>query len=74
MEHFRGRKFTLDELHEGVDLETFIGSPCKLLIFHNETEERVYANIESVVATSGQVTKKAKTSSRKKKTELNGTL
>jgi hypothetical protein len=49
LERFRGLKFTLEELTEGVDLEAYIGMSCQILVVHNETEDRVYANIESVL-------------------------
>lgn len=49
LERFRGHKFTQTELHDGVDLESFIGMSCNILVVHNETEERTYSNIESVL-------------------------
>jgi len=49
LERFRGLKFTLEELTEGVDLEAYIGMSCQVLVVHNETEDRVFANIESVL-------------------------
>lgn len=49
LERFRGLKFTLEELSEGIDLEAYIGMSCQILVVHNETEDRVYANIESVL-------------------------
>ncbi|MBO6573169.1 MAG: hypothetical protein JJ958_12090 [Balneola sp.] len=58
LERFRGQKFTLDELAHGVDLEAFIGMSCNILVVHNEKEEQVYANIESVLPyknTNGKV-------------------
>tara|TARA_Y100001935_G_scaffold93147_1_gene77434 strand:+ start:50803 stop:51309 length:507 start_codon:yes stop_codon:yes gene_type:complete len=50
LERFRGQKFTQSELSEGVDLETYIGLSCNILVVHNEVEDgKVYANIESVL-------------------------
>lgn len=49
LERFRGLKFTLEELTDGVDLESYIGMSCQILVVHNETEDRVYANIESML-------------------------
>ena len=50
LERFRGQKFTQVELTEGVDLETYIGMSCNILVVHNEVEDgKVYANIESVL-------------------------
>lgn len=49
LEKWRGDKYTPDELQQGVDLENLIGMSATLFIVHNETEERTYANIESVL-------------------------
>ncbi len=49
IERFLGHKFTLEVLTEGVDLESYIGMSCQILVVHNETEDRVYANIESML-------------------------
>ena len=49
LEKFRGSKYTPSELTEGVDLENLIGMSATLFIVHNETEERTYANIESIL-------------------------
>jgi len=38
------------ELQLGMDLENLIGLSATLFIVHNETDERTYANIESVLA------------------------
>jgi len=34
---------------ESIDLDVYIGMNCQILVAHNETEGRVYANIESVL-------------------------
>jgi len=50
LERFRGLKFTLEELTEGVDLESYIGMSCNILVVHNVVlDGKVYANIESVL-------------------------
>lgn len=50
LERFRSQKFTQLELTEGVDLESYIGMSCNILVVHNEVEDgKVYANIESVL-------------------------
>jgi len=50
LERFRGEKFSLDELSQGIDLEAFLGMSCNLLVVHNAVEDgKVYANIESVL-------------------------
>lgn len=62
LERLLGKKFTSDELLAGVDLEVLIGMSCQILIVHNETEDRTYANIESILpykTSSGQVAKNA---------------
>jgi hypothetical protein len=67
LERFRGQKFTHEELMDGVDLESYIGMSCNILIVHNEVEDgKVYANIESVLPyknANGQVEYFAITSS-----------
>jgi hypothetical protein len=50
LERFRGHKLEASELKEGVDLESYIGMSCNILVVHNEVEDgKVYANIESVL-------------------------
>jgi len=50
LERFRGHKLEPSELKEGVDLESYIGMSCNILVVHNEVEDgKVYANIESVL-------------------------
>ena len=49
LEKWRGSKYTPDELQKGVDLENLIGLNATLFIVQNETEERIYANIESIL-------------------------
>lgn len=73
LERLSGRKFTPEQLHEGIDLEeAFVGRRCNILVVHNPTEERTYANIDVFMPyneASGKVTKNAKNSSGFKKTE-----
>lgn len=50
LERLLGKKFTSDELLAGVNLENLIiGMSCNILVVHNETEDRTYANIESIL-------------------------
>ena len=49
LEKWRGSKYTPDELQQGVNLENLIGLNATLFIVHNETDERIYANIESIL-------------------------
>lgn len=49
LERWQGRAFTPEELKLGVDTEWFIGRSCKLFIAHRETQERTYANIETIL-------------------------
>lgn len=46
LERLNARKFTPEQLHEGIDLEAFLGRRCNILVVHNPTEDRVYANID----------------------------
>ena len=50
LEKWRGIKYTPAELQQGVDLENLLGMSATLFIVLNETEERIYANIESVLS------------------------
>lgn len=66
LERLNRRKFTPEQLHKGIDLEAFIGMICNILVVHNPTEERTYANIDVFMPyneASGQVAKNAKNSS-----------
>ena len=50
LEKWRGNmKYTPDELQQGVNLEGLIGMNATLFIVLNETEERIFVNIESVI-------------------------
>lgn len=65
LERLNGRKFTPEQLHEGIDLEAFVGRRCNILVEHNPTEDRVYANVNVFLPyneSSGQVAKNAKNS------------
>lgn len=48
LEKWRGRKFTAEELHK-FDVESLIGAPAFVQITHNQTGEKTYANIESIM-------------------------
>ncbi len=66
LERLNARKFTPEQLHKGIDLESFLGRSCNILVVHNPTEDRVYANIDVFMPfneASGQVAKNAKNSS-----------
>lgn len=49
LEKWLGKKLKTEELREGINLEDLIGLSAKLFIAHNETDDRTYANIESVL-------------------------
>jgi hypothetical protein len=49
LEKWRGSKYTPDELQQGVNLENLISRNATLFIVKNETEERTFVNIESVL-------------------------
>lgn len=66
LERLNGRKFTPEQLHEGIDLQSYEGRLCNILVVHNPTKERTYANIDVFMPyneSSGQVAKNAKNSS-----------
>lgn len=48
LEAWRGKKFTTAEL-KGFDLEVLVGVNCQLQVLHNESEGKVYANIQAIV-------------------------
>ncbi|MBP3192975.1 phage replication initiation protein, NGO0469 family [Natronogracilivirga saccharolytica] len=49
LERWRGGKFSPEQLQGGIDLEEFIGVNATLFITHNVTEERTFANVESIL-------------------------
>ena len=49
LERWQGKKYTPQELQAGINLEDFVGLSATLFIVHNETDERTYANIESLL-------------------------
>ncbi|MEX1014328.1 MAG: hypothetical protein WDZ80_04175 [Candidatus Paceibacterota bacterium] len=54
LEKWRGSKYTADELQQGVNLESLVGQNATLFIVKNETDERTYANIESILPYKGK--------------------
>lgn len=56
LEKWRGAKYSASELSEGVDLENLIGMSATLFIVHNESDEKTFANIESVIPYKSQKT------------------
>ena len=66
LERLNGRKFIPEQLHEGIDLQTYEGRFCNILVVHNPTQDRIYANIDVFMPyneSSSQVVKNAKSSS-----------
>lgn len=55
LESWRGRKFTPEEL-EGFDLANIIGKPCMVQVVHNESNGKIYANVETVASIPKGVT------------------
>ncbi len=59
LEKWRGEKYSPKELHDGINLEHYVGMSATLFLVHNETDERTYANIESIIPfkdpTTGEV-------------------
>ena len=49
LERWRGAKFTHKDLESGVNLEAIIGLNATLFVSHNETDEKIYANIETIL-------------------------
>jgi len=49
LEGWRGRKFSEEELH-GFHLKNVLDKPCLINIIHNESGDRVFANVSAVMA------------------------
>lgn len=49
LESWRGKPFTKEEL-AGFDLFKLVGKPCQLVVVHNVTDDRTYANVQSITA------------------------
>ena len=50
LEQWRGKRFSVEETAQGVDLEALLGKPCQLNIVHHEGNDgRIYANVDSVL-------------------------
>ena len=49
LEKWRGIKYTPAELQQGIDLGNLLGMSSTLFVVLNETEERTYANVESIL-------------------------
>ena len=49
LENWRGKPFAEHEARQGFDIETIIGQNCQINIIHNESGDKTYANIGSIV-------------------------
>ena len=49
LQSWRGKPFTEEELNDGFELMSILGSNCQLNVTHNEQNERVYANIDTIL-------------------------
>jgi hypothetical protein len=49
LERWRGRKFEPKELKKGFDLETLLGLNATIYVAHRLTEERLFANIQTIL-------------------------
>lgn len=48
LEHWRGKKFTADEL-KGFNVAKLLHAPAFLQVSHNQTPEKTYANIDTIL-------------------------
>lgn len=48
LESWRGKKYTQQEVENGIDLTKMVGAPCKVRVIHNETANGTYANIQYI--------------------------
>jgi len=46
---WRGRDFTEEELKEGYDPEVLVGHPCQVLIQHNSSKGKTFANVVALM-------------------------
>lgn len=55
LQGWRGKSYTAEELEEGVDLDKLPGTPCRVVVSHNLSEDgsKTYANIDSVLRPKG---------------------
>lgn len=53
LKDWRGKEFTLEEL-KAFDLENVIGAPCNIVITHEESNEKIYANITAIIPAAGE--------------------
>ncbi len=50
LEGWRNKKFTAEEVAQGIDLTKLIGKPCQVQVMHNESSDgRTFANVNSVL-------------------------
>ena len=47
LESWRGKAFTKEEL-VGFDLFNLAGKPCHIVVVHNESDDRTYANVQNI--------------------------
>ena len=47
LDAWRGRNFSEDEL-QGFDLFNLVGKPCLITVVHNQSGDRIYANISAI--------------------------
>lgn len=59
LENWRGRSFTAEEL-AGFDITTVAGKCCQLMVQHNESGGKTYANVTGVMGTSREQKERAR--------------
>lgn len=56
LEGWFGRSLTTDELKNGFEIFDLVGKPAQIVVIHREDEDRVHANLQSIVAVgNGQI-------------------
>lgn len=51
LENWRGRTFTEDEL-KGFDIENVLGKPCQIMVTHDQSGTKTYANVTGLMGVS----------------------
>jgi hypothetical protein len=50
LEAWRGKQYTEEEVREGIDMKSFLGTTCQVQVTHVERDGQTYANVTSLMA------------------------
>jgi len=66
LENWRGKAFTEQEL-AGFDIANLVGKACQLMVVHNESGGKIYANVKGVMSISRDQRERARTAALEQK-------